>query len=436
MHLNRDSTGNLRRTIGKYDLAERLGRGATASVYRALDTFSKTDVAIKIFDASLFADSAAPEVACFQREQSLLGQFHHPHVISTLDASQEGDVRFVVMEYVDGVTLAKYCAPGKPVDIDVCLDMVFKLVRALRYVHAKGIVHRDVKPQNAMVDRRGEVKLCDFGTAVLLSSGEQMDLAGSPAYMAPELYDNRPADMQTDIFSLGILFYQLLTGALPFTGESPFTLLFQMLHEQPPAPSSRRPGIPDAIDSIVLKAMAPARAIRYQTWDELSEDLSAASFEFGGIKFRREALQHSSGKFEMLKRSSFFADLDEIELWEMVDCGVFRHVIIDDELFAEGELGVCFLVVLAGRAAIRKAGKDIDWIEADTSVGEVSYVLRNAVRRNASVVALEEGLVLRVSHDDMQLLSVSCRGKIEQNFLRLLAVRLIDVNKKLAKAMV
>ena len=147
---------------------------------------------------------------------------------------------------------------------------------------------------------------------------------------------------------------------------------------------------------------------------------------------RRDALETSSGRFESLRALNFFSSLDEIELWEIVDSSVFLPVIRGDELLTEGEDGDDFLVILEGRVEITKKGKKIDEIVEDSTIGEVSYVLKGVVTRNATATSLDEGLVIRISHAAMLNLSISCRGKIEQQFLKLLALRLIDVNRKLS----
>ena len=419
--------------IGKYRVLGNLGRGATACVYRAHDSFRDAEVAIKVFDANAFSGNDG-ELARngFFVEASLLGKLDHPHIVRVFDACTGPDDYYIVSEYVPGGTLKDFTAHGRLMDVEPAIDVAFKIVKALQYLHANGVIHRDIKPENIFVGDGTDVKLGDFGAATIAGfSMSQIVEIGSPFYMSPQRLEGAEADVQSDIFSVGVLFYQLLTGKRPFEAGSIAALVYQMHSLVPPAPSVVRNTVPAAIDAIVSRALSPSLPTRYANWDQFAEDLSAL-FRTRDGRIRRELLVTASGRFEVLRQLSFFSTFSAIELWEVVDRSEFQRVVEGDMLMREGEQGVEFLVLVEGSARIVKNGKAIDIVQAPSTLGEIVYVLKGKVPRNASVVVIEDGLVLRMSLEAVGMLSSHCRGKLEQRFLEILALRLIDINRRLS----
>lgn len=419
--------------IGKYRIEALLGKGATASVYRAHDEFNDIDVAIKVFDPRAFDEAGDDLVRTgFFVEAAMLGKLDHPHVVRVFDAVTGPDEYYIVSEFVPGGTLGDYVAKGALMDIEPAIDVIFKCVKALQYLHEHGVVHCDIKPENIFVGDGTEVKIGDFGAASVSGlSISQESAIGSPLYMSPQRLAGGGADLHSDIYSVGVMFYQLLTGKRPFAADNMASLLYQMAYVVPPAVSSLRQGVPAGIDEVVARAIAAEIADRYTTWGQFADDL-ASLFHSGEGRVRRESLITSSGRFEVLRRLPFFAEFEDAELWEVVSLVEFRRIVEGDVLMREGDLGDDFLVLVEGSARIVKAGKAIDVVTAPTSLGEIAYVMKGSVPRNASAVAIEDGLVARIANADIALLPPVCRSKLERRFLEIFAVRLIDVNRRLS----
>jgi len=230
--------------IGKYPVARKLGEGATSEVWLCNDPFNLRDVAVKVAFTESFSDPTRGKVyrKLFLTEAKLAGKLQHPHICQIYDAVAEDTLHYLVMEYVDGGTLEKYCQPDALLPVERVVEIVFKCTRALEFAHKQGVTHRDIKPANILHTGETDVKITDFGAA-LLASGDTTQVAGvgSPAYMSPEQVKDHPLDHRTDIYSMGVVMYHLLTGRLPFSAENNFTLIYQIATSIPcrPRPSAR-----------------------------------------------------------------------------------------------------------------------------------------------------------------------------------------------------
>jgi pentatricopeptide repeat protein len=271
------------RTISHYKILEKLGEGGMGIVYKAQDTKLDRPVAIKFLPRQLAAD--AEERKRFEREAKAAAALNHPNIatiyaIEEIDDPQRGNEQFIVMEYIDGQDLRKYIKAqgGTPIPIDQTLKVVVQTAQGLRTAHRKGIVHRDIKSANIMMTREGQVKIMDFGLAKL---GGQTQLTktgttlGTVAYMSPEQGRGDKVDQRSDIWSLGIILYELLTGELPFQGDYEQAVLYSILHEEPESVSHYREDIPKELEQVVRKSLTKISKDRYQQIDEFLEDLSS-----------------------------------------------------------------------------------------------------------------------------------------------------------------
>jgi len=263
------------RTFGRYEILAELGKGAMGVVYRANDPMLSRTVAIKTVIMSDDPQEMAEYEARFTQEAKAAGGLNHPNIVTIYDIGRSGNVAFMAMEFLDGAEL-RTMMRGTPVPASRAVEIAAQIAEGLAYAHQHGVVHRDVKPANIMILESGLAKITDFGIARMRSAEVKTQtgvVLGSPRYMSPEQVAGKRAEPRSDIFSLGVILYEMLTGKPAFTGEDVTSVMYQILNVVPPAPSSVNPGVPAVLDFIVAKALAKATDDRYQDAAELARDL-------------------------------------------------------------------------------------------------------------------------------------------------------------------
>lgn len=261
------------RVSGRYKIIEKIGSGGMANVYRALDLILEREVAVKMM--SLDFQNDKDSLRRFQREALSTTELTHPNIVSIYDVG-EGDRPYIVMEYIDGMDLKQYIRENHPIPYQKAIDIMEQILDGIAYAHKNDVIHRDIKPHNILIDKNGNVKITDFGIAVALSQNsitQTNSLLGSVQYISPEQARGNVVTKQSDIYSLGIVLYELLTGTVPFEGESAVSIALK--HFQTPIPSLREfdSRIPQPLENVVLKATAKEPRHRYATVDEMKEDL-------------------------------------------------------------------------------------------------------------------------------------------------------------------
>jgi serine/threonine-protein kinase len=262
--------------LGRYDITATLGRGAMGVVYRAHDPLIERIVAIKTVACAGLPEKEAEEFEQrFFREAKSAGKLNHPNIVTIHDIGREGDLAWIAMEFLDGRSLRDILDSGAGLSCERAIEIAAAIADALAFAHASGIVHRDVKPANIMVLANGSVKITDFGIAQLPGGSLTMagSVLGSPKYMSPEQVTGHKADGRSDIFALGTVLYEMLTGQPPFSGDNLHATMYQVVHKMPPAPSGCCAGLPPAVDAIVARAMAKDPAARYQDAAEMAGEL-------------------------------------------------------------------------------------------------------------------------------------------------------------------
>ncbi len=270
--------------LGRYDLIRVLGKGAMGMVYEGRDPNLDRRVAIKTIRVENLSEEAAAEYEHrFRVEARSAARLQHPNIVSVYDSDRDGDMAFLVMEFIQGEDLKHHLDQGKRYSLSQAVEIMVQLLSALDYAHRQNIVHRDIKPANLLIEADGRVKLADFGVARIQDSGEATrtlgTMVGTLKYMSPEQVQGRPVDARADLFAAGIVLYQLLTGRRPFDGDSDFAVIQQVVGHSPVAPSSVNPSLPAAIDAVVAAALAKSRKQRFATAQEFSAALQAASRE-------------------------------------------------------------------------------------------------------------------------------------------------------------
>ncbi len=265
--------------FGRYEVVRELGSGAMGTVYLGKDTVGHRTVAVKTLKpAGVDAQEVASMKERFFREAESARQLSHPAIVKVYDAGEENGTAYFAMELLDGITLRDFVAKRGTVSVKRAMEIAAQVADALAYAHAKNVVHRDVKPENIMVLSSGDFKITDFGVAKLLDASQTQSgvVLGTPNYMSPEQLIGQKVDRRSDLFSLGVVFYELLTGVRPFQARNISEML--RLHEahQPAAPSTLRPDVPSSVDAIALRALQRDLTQRYQQGELMAKDLRAA----------------------------------------------------------------------------------------------------------------------------------------------------------------
>ncbi len=418
--------------IGKYEIVKELAKGATSSVFLANDTFAARQVAIKLVNSEALLDKQKGRryKKLFLTEASLVGKLSHPHIVAIYDAVAEDQLCYIVMEYVPGGTLEKYCTVENLLPIDKVIEIIFKCSKALAFAHRHGIIHRDIKPANIMFSDGLDIKISDFGAALT----EQTDTTqiigvGSPAYMSPQQVKEQPLTHQTDIFSLGVVMYQLLTGRLPFVGNNNYSTIYQIINVDPPPPSLHRPEIPPQLDVIVKTALRKDLETRYQTWEEFSQKLIEA---FNNLEKPKEDVSEGE-RFDVLRKLAFFSQFSDVELWEVMRITRWRKHPPGVTLIKEGGIGKSFFILASGEVNVSKEGKLLNILQAGECFGEMAYLGKTQFTRSASITTVSDITAIEITSESLAQASENCRHQFNRAFLEILVDRLTAANIRLSQ---
>ena len=421
--------------LGKYPVLREIGSGATSRVYLARDPFTERDVAIKVFQFDTHADPQQQRMMfkAFVAEASLAGKLNHPHIVEILDAVVDPDRSYVVMEYVAGTTLAEHSDVSTLLPLNKVVEIIFKSIRALEYAHRHGVIHRDIKPGNILLSESGETKVSDFGASFQqLPAQDTTQIAGvgSPAYMSPEQIRMESLTQQTDIYSLGVTMYRLLTGRLPFHASTQLGLSYAILNTVPVRPIILRPELPPLLDVIVMKAISREPAERYQSWLEFGKDLSQA---FASLHFVGDSISDSE-RFNKLRGYPFFEDFDDVALWELVRIGAWKTIAAGTTLIREGEAGDDFYFLADGEVDVSLEGKNIAGVQPGGCFGEILYFSDRINRRTTTVTARTDISSIQIKAEAIRTATDACQAAFNKACMRVLIERLVHTNRRLAQA--
>ena len=422
-------------TIGKYRVIREVGKGATATVYLVEDPESGERRAIKQvrFGTDDEGHWARRIRKLFQAEGVLSQRLDHPNIIRVFESVVEDDQAYLVMEYVEGKPLDGFITVDKLLPIHRVVGIIFKCCLALDYAFSQGVVHRDVKPANILIDADDRVKIADFGLSIDVMKKSENDSTlivgvGSPAYMSPEQIKGYPLNQKTDLYSLGVVLYQMLTGRLPFRGASSAQLIYKIINADAPAVSSLNPNIPAAMDRIIKKVLEKDLYSRYRSGAEMAQDLSAVRYQI----LDDDYVPVDSSRFEVLRQLSFFRDFEDVLLWEVLRISTWREIDGDVELMRAGDEDNSFGVIIAGEVEVSCCGARIAILGTGQVVGEMAYLNGNNPKRSATVTTLSPLTYLEVSNAALALSSEECLEHFRQELVSAVVRRLTLANETLA----
>lgn len=417
--------------IGKYPVVGALGSGATSRVYLAEDPFSGLRVAIKVirWDAMGETETRRSIQRAFLNEAALAGKLHHPHIVAIHDAVNDADQSYIVMEYVAGGTLEQHCSFDTLLPVEQAVELVFKTGLALAYAQQQGVIHCDIKPGNLLIAGGTEIKVSDFGSARYMAAEHTyLSGMGSPSYMSPEQVQDKEINHQTDIYSLGVVLYKLLTGQLPFQASHREGLLYQIININAEPPSMLRSDIPSELDRIVLRALAKSREERYGEWREFAHDL-VRSFQHLSVP---EQDLSDAERFNALRLLPLFLNFGDIEIWETLRIGRWHHIPAGTTVVREGEPGDGFFILAAGEALVSRAGNALETLMPGHCFGEILYFEGNSTVRATTIAASTTMIVMEIKARALARASHACQMQFNQAFLRVLVNRIERLQGRLA----
>ena len=417
--------------IGKYEISKRLGHGAMGVVYLGHDPFSDADVAVKVCpveDDKTQASRVARKL--FFNEAHTAGSLDHPNILRVLDAGVHEGQPYIVMEYVEGAeTLKPHVDPDNLLRLERVVEIIYHGAKALDYAHRRGVVHRDIKPTNLMLAGDGRVKIGDFGIAHYAASEltQVMGSFGSPRYMSPEQARDEEVNHQSDLFSLGVVLYELLSGRAPFAAKGISQLIHKILNEDPKPLSEHRGDLPEGLERIVRRALQKERPPRYQSGQEMASDLASV---FDGLGTSEDPIGPEQ-RLATVRELHFFNEFSDDELEEVLRATAWEHHAGDEEIISEGHLEHSFYILVEGEVDVMKGERRISTLARGDCFGEMGYLSKT--RRTASIFTLDEVTLLRINSSLMEQASMTCQLRFTQVFLHTLIERLARTSDKLAR---
>jgi tRNA A-37 threonylcarbamoyl transferase component Bud32 len=426
--------------IGKYRVLSRLGEGATSEVFLAVDEFHQRNVAIKRVRAATPGESVENHYRerFFAAEAALAGKLKHPNVVQIHDAEPDPHQPYLVMEYVSGVTLRRFCRPDALLSLDQIVEIGFKCAMALGYVARQGLIHRDVKPANILAvltnDLVTDIKITDFGSVFDQTSDRtQVFRVGSLAYMSPEQLDGSTPDTRADMYSLAAVLYHLVAGRPPFDAATQVALMHQIYHAEAPALTGLREGVPARMDALLRQGLAKRPDQRPASWEDFARELSLLVAN-GEVPVGRLQDVLDSERFNLLRTLEFFAGFGDVELWEVAHRAQWLRHKYGAALYRKGAEGNTFHIIAQGQVDVYRDGRRVAQLGAGTSVGEMAYLAPSPDLRlhSADVIVSEPATTIAFTPSALDVLSPATRHLFDAAFIRVLVRRLHAAHEQLA----
>jgi len=411
------------KTVGRYQILKKLGQGSRGAVYLGKDPYIERQVAIKIYR---LPDGISPrEVEAYKKrffvEAQSAGGLTHPNIVAIYDAELHQGLCYIAMEYVDGPTLEKFCDPHNLLPLERVLRIALSTCRGLEYAHQNGVIHRDIKPSNIMLGSAGQVKITDFSIAYVVKVNRSTlvkGLYGSPGYMSPEQVREEPVTKRSDLFSLGSVLYELLTGKKAFGGENEYSILYKIVNEEPLPVLELRPELPKAFERILSKALAKDPSQRYQNNMDFAYDLRLALSSLKGTPkdtHDRELLNYIQGL-------TFFNNFTENQIDEIISASNVVKFEKGETIIEEGGIDDSFYILISGQVTVQKGGREVATLESGVCFGEMAYLTGEA--RSATIISKGECILLEFCATLLNKLPESIQLLFYKNFTQTIIKRL------------
>ncbi len=411
-------------TIGRYEIIRVCGRGGFATVYLGRDPYINRQLALKVSNTNESKGRTSTLTRLFQ-EAEAAGQLLHPNIVTIYDAGIKEPQCYIAMEYVEGTTLHKFTKPERLLPVADVLDTIIKVCHGLDYAHQRGVIHRDVKPSNILIGINGEIKIADFGLACFseLASSERRTV-GTPSYMPPEQVRGEGSTAQSDLFSTGVILYQLLTGAKPWNAETSLEMRHKIVQERHIPLLERKVDLPPALAPIVDRCLEKDPAKRYRSGFELARDLEAVLLD------PAETIDGKvSERVRGLRNLSFFEPFSDEEIAALLTIGTWLTHSAGETIVQENERGQSFYVLVTGAASVMVGDRGVNVLSRGDSFGEVSFLLDR--KRTATVTALEGCELLRLNPKKIDILKPETQITLYRVFARTIAQYLVQADRQL-----
>jgi len=406
------------KSVGRYEILSKLGQGSSGIVFLAKDPYIERNVALKIYHPT-----SDPARKRFFVEAQSAGRLNHANIVTIYDAGMHNDFCYLAMEYIEGATLSKSCCKGGLLPLTEVIRITLKVCLGLDYAHKQRIIHRDIKPSNILIDKNMCPKISDFGIARITEQAPELGLFGTPSYMSPEQLNEQAVGPQGDIFALGCVLYELLTGKKAFFGENNFMTIYKVMNEEPASVLTLRPELPKPLDAIARKALMKIPSERYQDCLEFARDLRELLLRSRGSKKKS-----GEGFVEFVQNIPFFRDFTRRQIEELLASARIFDAAKGKEIVNEGNPDSSFFVILSGRCKVRKNDQEIAFIESGECFGEMAHLAGQP--RTATVITETTCLFIEFSAILLEKLPQSIQLIFYRNFAKSLATRLAIISEK------
>jgi serine/threonine protein kinase len=421
--------------IGKYRIIEEVGRGNMGTVYSAHDPFANKQVAIKLAHPQYVNEQDIGErfKKLFFNEAQAAGVLHHPSILNIFDADIDNDHCYLVMEYIHKAqTLDRYCKSDSLLSVRDVVGIIYKIAKALDYAHRQGIIHRDIKPNNILQTQTLDIKIADFSIAMIIREDfletQFHGFLGSPLYMSPEQINEWQISTNTDIFSLGIIMYEMLTGHHPFRADNLNAISKKITSEKPPPLSDFRSDVPEGLEYALKRMLKKSPDKRYKMGLDLAADLALIYEDLDEV----ESQDDLRDKFDSIQNLGFFQGFTDADIWELIRACDWHKYPANDHIIREGEEDHSFYIILSGVVTVEKNGQPIDSLQEGNCFGEMGYLAK--AKRSASVIAKSDVSLIQVNASTLDRAAEETQLRFLKGFVKTLIGRLADTTAILTQA--